>query len=48
VIRLADAQRLFAPEVAYLNTATYGLPPSTAFEALQRCADEWRGGRTSF
>jgi selenocysteine lyase/cysteine desulfurase len=48
VTRLADAQRLFEPAVAYLNTATYGLPPSTAFEALQRVADDWRGGRTSF
>jgi selenocysteine lyase/cysteine desulfurase len=48
VIGLADAQRLFAPAVAYLNTATYGLPPSTAFEALQRAAGEWRGGSTSF
>jgi selenocysteine lyase/cysteine desulfurase len=48
VSRLAEAQRLFAPEGAYLNTATYGLPPSTAFQALQRVADEWRGGRTSF
>jgi selenocysteine lyase/cysteine desulfurase len=48
VSRLAEAQRLFAPEGAYLNTATYGLPPSTAFEALQRCVDEWRAGRTGF
>ena len=46
--RLAAAQRLFAPEGAYLNTATYGLPPSTGFEALQAAADEWRHGRTSF
>ena len=45
---LEDAQRLFAPEVAYLNTATYGLPPRTAFDALRGCADEWRAGRTSF
>jgi selenocysteine lyase/cysteine desulfurase len=42
------AQRLFSPEGAYLNTATYGLPPRTAFEALQAAADEWRHGRTSF
>jgi selenocysteine lyase/cysteine desulfurase len=46
--RLAAAQRLFSPEGAYLNTATYGLPPRTAFDALQVAADEWRHGRTGF
>jgi selenocysteine lyase/cysteine desulfurase len=46
--RLAAAQRLFSPERAYLNTATYGLPPRTAFEALQAAADEWRHGRCGF
>ena len=46
--RLAAAQRLFSPEGAYLNTATYGLPPRTGFEALQVAADEWRHGRTGF
>jgi selenocysteine lyase/cysteine desulfurase len=45
---LAGAQRLFDPEVAYLNTATYGLPPRTAFDALRAAAGEWRHGRTSF
>jgi selenocysteine lyase/cysteine desulfurase len=48
VSRIAAAQRLFSPEGAYLNTATYGLPPRTGFEALQAAADEWRHGRTSF
>src|SRR5688500_18822061 len=43
-----DARRLFSPEGAYLNTATYGLPPRTGFEALQAAADEWRHGRTGF
>jgi selenocysteine lyase/cysteine desulfurase len=46
--RLAAAQRLFSPEGAYLNTATYGLPPRTAFDALAAAADEWRHGRTGF
>ena len=46
--RLAAAQRLFSPEGAYLNTATYGLPPRTAFEAMAAAADEWRHGRTGF
>jgi selenocysteine lyase/cysteine desulfurase len=46
--RLAAARRLFSPEGAYLNTATYGLPPRTAYDALQAAADEWRHGRTGF
>jgi selenocysteine lyase/cysteine desulfurase len=46
--RLAAAQRLFSPEGAYLNTATYGLPPRTAIEALAAATDEWRHGRTGF
>jgi hypothetical protein len=45
---LTAAQRLFSPERAYLNTATYGLPPRTGYEALQAAVDEWRHGRTSF
>jgi selenocysteine lyase/cysteine desulfurase len=45
---LAAAQRLFSPETVYLNTATYGLPPRTAFEAMAAAADEWRHGRTGF
>jgi selenocysteine lyase/cysteine desulfurase len=48
LMQLADAQRLFSPEGAYLNTATYGLPPRTGVEALLAAADEWRHGRTGF
>ncbi len=47
-MQLADAQSLFSPEGTYLNTATYGLPPRTGFDALQAAADEWRHGRTGF
>jgi selenocysteine lyase/cysteine desulfurase len=46
--RLAAARRLFSPEGAYLNTATYGLPPRTSIEAFSAAMDEWRHGRTSF
>ena len=46
--RLAAAQRLFSPEYAYLNTATYGLPPRTAVEAFAAATDEWRHGRTGY
>jgi selenocysteine lyase/cysteine desulfurase len=48
VTTLADAQRQFSPETAYLNTATYGLPPDRAFAALAEAAGEWRHGRTGF
>jgi selenocysteine lyase/cysteine desulfurase len=47
-MELAEARRLFSPEGTYLNTATYGLPPLPAFEAMQRALDEWRHGRTQF
>jgi selenocysteine lyase/cysteine desulfurase len=47
-VEVADAQRLFSPEGTYLNTASYGLPPRPAWEALQSAQDEWRHGRTGF
>ncbi len=47
-MELADARRLFSPEGTYLNTASYGLPPRPAWEAVQAAQDEWRHGRTGF
>jgi selenocysteine lyase/cysteine desulfurase len=38
----------WAPEVPYLNTATFGLPPHSAFEALQAALADWRAGRVSW
>jgi selenocysteine lyase/cysteine desulfurase len=38
----------WAPERPYLNTATFGLPPKVAFDALQDVLDDWRTGRTSW
>ena len=46
--RVADARRLFSPENTYLNTATYGLPPRPAWDAMSVAMDEWRHGRTGF
>lgn len=43
-----QAQRLWQPETLYLNTASYGLPPATAWEELQSVLGDWRGGRTSW
>jgi len=45
---LTEARELFSPEPAYLNTASYGLPPRPAFEAFAAVADEWRHGRTEW
>ncbi|MBA2444259.1 MAG: aminotransferase class V-fold PLP-dependent enzyme [Nocardioidaceae bacterium] len=39
---------LWDADPGYLNTATYGLPPRTAWEALQGALDDWRGGCASF
>ena len=47
-VRLEDAQRLWQPETLYLNTASYGLPPTPAWEELQSVLGDWRGGRTSW
>ena len=47
-MRIEDAQRLWQPETLYLNTASYGLPPDPAWDALQAVLADWRGGRTSW
>jgi selenocysteine lyase/cysteine desulfurase len=47
-LALADAQSLWRPAGTYLNTASYGLPPATAWDALQAALADWRGGRTSW
>jgi selenocysteine lyase/cysteine desulfurase len=47
-MRLEDARELWQPETVYLNTASYGLPPRPAWDALQAALADWRGGRTSW
>ena len=39
---------LWSPEGTYVNTASYGLPPRPAWEALQHALEDWHGGRTSW
>jgi selenocysteine lyase/cysteine desulfurase len=39
------AQAEFAPDVVYLNTATLGLPPRRALEALRSSIAAWTSGR---
>jgi selenocysteine lyase/cysteine desulfurase len=41
-------RHLWRPETVYLNTASYGLPPDPAWDALQAALADWRGGRTSW
>jgi selenocysteine lyase/cysteine desulfurase len=45
---VAEARRLWDPAGVYCNTASYGLPPRPAWEALQCALEDWRGGRTSW
>jgi selenocysteine lyase/cysteine desulfurase len=47
-LSIAEAQGLWTPELVYLNTASFGLPPRPAWEALQAALADWRGGRTSW
>ena len=44
-LAISEAQALWQPETVYLNTATYGLPPQPAWEALQAALADWHGGR---
>src|SRR3954470_7150562 len=45
---VAAAQSLWRPQTTYLNTASYGLPPEPAWEALQAALADWRGGRVGW
>ncbi len=39
-----DLRALFSPEPGYLNTASLGVPPATALDAVQVVLDGWRRG----
>ncbi len=47
-MRIAQAQEMWTPAGVYCNTASYGLPPRPAWDALQAALAEWQGGRTSW
>lgn len=47
-VRIAEAKALWAAQPGWLNTASYGLPPTPAWDALQSALADWRGGRTSW
>ena len=44
----AEIASLWEPAGTYLNTASFGLPPRPAWDALQQALDDWRTGRTSW
>jgi selenocysteine lyase/cysteine desulfurase len=44
----AFPRHLWRPETIYLNTASYGLPPEPAWDAMQAALDDFRGGRTTW
>ena len=48
MLTIAEARGQWQPERPYLNTATFGLPPTLAFDSLQQALADWRHGRTSW
>ncbi|MFE9105939.1 aminotransferase class V-fold PLP-dependent enzyme [Actinomadura geliboluensis] len=47
-MNLADAVHMWDLEPGWLNTASYGVPPAPAFDALQSALAEWRRGATGW
>lgn len=47
-MQLDDARALWQPEPGWLNTASYGLPPTPAWDALQAALQTWRHGIRSW
>ncbi len=47
-MEIGEAQQLWRIEPGWLNTASFGLPPQPAWEALQEALEQWRSGRTSW
>lgn len=47
-MEISQAQSLWEPAGTYCNTASYGLPPRPAWDALQTALADWHGGRTSW
>jgi selenocysteine lyase/cysteine desulfurase len=45
---IEEARALWEPAGIYVNTASYGLPPRPAWDALQAALADWRVGRTTW
>lgn len=48
VLTIDEARGLWQPDAPYLNTASFGLPPATAWDALEQALGDWRHGRVSW
>lgn len=48
MLSIDDARALWQPAGPYLNTASFGLPPAPAWDALEQALTDWRHGRTSW
>jgi selenocysteine lyase/cysteine desulfurase len=47
-MQLIEAQKLWEPTPGWLNTASYGLPPRPAWDAVQAALADWQVGATSW
>src|SRR3954447_490094 len=47
-VSIDEARGWWEPAGVYCNTASYGLPPRPAWDALQAALADWHGGRTSW
>jgi selenocysteine lyase/cysteine desulfurase len=47
-VEIAEAASQWHQHGTWLNTASYGLPPDCAWDALRSALEDWRGGRTSW
>lgn len=47
-MQLDEARSLWTPQPGWLNTASYGLPPTPAWEELQQALETWRHGSDSW
>lgn len=47
-MQLSTAQRLWQPQPGWLNTASYGLPPTTAYDAVVHALTQWRHGSSNW
>ncbi|MGN9913884.1 aminotransferase class V-fold PLP-dependent enzyme [Phytohabitans sp. LJ34] len=47
-MEVEEAQKLWSGKPGWLNTASYGLPPRPAYEALQNALEQWREGSTGW
>lgn len=47
-VTIGNYRALWEPAGVYCNTASYGLPPRPAWDALQSALADWHGGRTSW